>query len=75
MSENKFTPRAEEVLRLSQEGAAEAEPDEAVGPERVRELQRVFGLTQEDVAPMKWSAPCCSAAWARAFPAPRPARA
>ena len=37
-------------LRLADlAGAAEAEPDEAVGPERVRELQRVFGLTQEDV--------------------------
>lgn len=28
-----------------------------------------FGVTDE------MSAPCCSAAWARAFPAPRPARA
>ena len=80
MSENKFTPRAEEALRLSQE-AAEEMGHGYVGSEHlllglIREEEGIahrvlseFGVTDEMVCSV------CSAAWARAFPAPRPARA
>ena len=79
MSENKFTPRAEEVLRLSQE-AAEEMGHGYVGSEHlllglIREEEGIahrvlseYGVTDEMVCDV------LQRSVARACPAPRPVR-